>query len=572
MRTPLARHVGRSLRPRRRPGCRRSPGGRRWLGSRAASAGSSKPSPRRWPGPQAGRRPDSRRRRSRCGSRIRYVRLRRKRFGWDSREIPGSYRLRTLSRILWTAWPVFSVAFVTDGLTAATVLSTTSLAVRTVAWAAGATATTMSFVAFPTASTAGRRVCTALSKAGWSSFAARSSTVVPTTSALFTARSAWRRRWSISLRGVPHDGQYAASAGNTAPHFGQFIPLTAVPQEPIPHQCFGRLGSILARDLHFCRGMHDAGRVRFHNSSVDRLDIHPMRSRGRREPLGHRIRILLLRAQLMVDNRPLPAERIERHVEVFTRVEVAHDHPIRDPSWSDCPAVAEERHQVRRAIEPCVLDQVAKTHRIEFASVDGLGSPSTRDRQREVTDPPQTSHHDGPRTDSVCDADSLGEVAGGEHHARDVHRVSDAALDVHRFGSVSPEDLNVRNPHRPVDPGTVLDYGSSAQDDTEDFGDHASLWLPFGRQSEDEDVTDPLPSSGRMREGNARGLESFADFVAWIPMPEAMGKIDVRLEAGPQRGGDGNGARGGRGRKSNSPLSRTSSPVDEALHLQVSEQ
>src|SRR2546428_49613 len=427
MRTPLARHVGRSLRPRRRPGCRRSPGGRRWLGSRAASAGSSKPSPRRWPGPQAGRRPDSRRRRSRCGSRIRYVRLRRKRFGWDSREIPGSYRLRTLSRILWTAWPVFSVAFVTDGLTAATVLSTTSLAVRTVAWAAGATATTMSFVAFPTASTAGRRVCTALSKAGWSSFAAGSSTVVPTTSALFTARSAWRRRGSISLRGVPHDGQYAASAGNTAPHFGQFIPLTAVPQEPIPHQCFGRLGSILARDLHFCRGMHDAGRVRFHNSSVDRLDIHPMRSRGRREPLGHRIRILLLRAQLMVDNRPLPAERI-------------------------------------------------------------------------------------------------------------VHRVSDAALDVHRFGSVSPEDLNVRNPHRPVDPGTVLDYGSSAQDDTEDFGDHASLWLPFGRQSEDEDVTDPLPSSGRMREGNARGLESFADFVAWIPRPEAMGKIDVRLDAGAKWG------------------------------------
>src|SRR5947209_9875943 len=339
------------------------------------------------------------------------------------------YRLRTFSRILWTAFPVFSVAFVTVGLTTATVLSATSLAVRRVASAAGVTATTTSFVAFPTASTAGRRVSIALLNVGWSSFAARSSIVVPTTSALFTARSAWRTRWSISLRGVPHTGQYAASAGNTAPHFGQFIPLTGVPQEPIPHQCFGRLGSILARNLHLCRGMHDAGRVRFHNSSVDRLDIHPMRSRGRREPLGHRIRILLLRAQLMVDNRPLPAERIERHVEVFTRVEVAHDHPIRDPSGSDCPAVAEERHQVRRAIEPCVLDQVAKTHRIEFASVDGLGSPSNRDRQREVADPREEIHDDGTGTDSVCDADSLGGVAGGGRDARDVQRVSDSALD-----------------------------------------------------------------------------------------------------------------------------------------------
>src|SRR5438876_22797 len=59
------------------------------------------------------------------------------------------YRLRTFSRILWTAFPVFSVAFVTVGLTTATVLSATSLAVRRVASAAGVTATTTSFVLTP---------------------------------------------------------------------------------------------------------------------------------------------------------------------------------------------------------------------------------------------------------------------------------------------------------------------------------------------------------------------------------------------------------------------------------------
>src|SRR5438132_13606292 len=133
------------------------------------------------------------------------------------------YRLRTFSRILWTAFPVFSVAFVTVGLTTATVLSATSLAVRRVASAAGVTATTTSFVAFPTASTAGRRVSIALLNVGWSSFAARSSIVVPTTSALFTARSAWRTRWSISLLGGTHAWPYAASAGNSAPALRYYI-------------------------------------------------------------------------------------------------------------------------------------------------------------------------------------------------------------------------------------------------------------------------------------------------------------------------------------------------------------
>jgi len=117
-----------------------------------------------------------------------------------------------------------------------------------------------------------------------------------------------------------------------------------------------------------------------------------------------------------------------------------------------------------------------------------------------------------------------------------------------------------------------LDYGSSAQDHTEDFGDHASLWLPFGRQSEDEDVTDPLPSSGRMRDGNARGLESFADLVAWIPRPQAMGKIDVRLEACAKWGEIETRLAGDRDENRIIPLHDLHRPVDEALHLQVSEQ
>src|SRR5207249_7663154 len=98
--------------------------------------------------------------------------MRRKRFGWDSRDRQGCRPIRTFSRILWTAFPVRSVAFETAGFTAATVLSATSFATRTVASAMGVMATTTSFVALPTASTAGRRVWTALSNAGWRSLAA----------------------------------------------------------------------------------------------------------------------------------------------------------------------------------------------------------------------------------------------------------------------------------------------------------------------------------------------------------------------------------------------------------------
>src|SRR2546427_10324597 len=100
-------------------------------------------------------------------------------FGWHSRDRQGCLPGRTFSRILWMACPVRSVAFVTAGFTAAIVLSATSLATRTVASAAGVMATTTSFVALPTAWTAGRKVWTALSNAGWRALAARSNASVP---------------------------------------------------------------------------------------------------------------------------------------------------------------------------------------------------------------------------------------------------------------------------------------------------------------------------------------------------------------------------------------------------------
>src|SRR6266487_328630 len=130
---------------------------------------------------------------------------------------------RTFCLILSTAAPVVRAALVTGGLTTAIVLSVTSLAVRQVFSAAGLTFAATSRVAFPTASTAGRTVSTALSNVGWSSFAARSRAAVPASTAFFAAFDASQRSRSISLRGAPHDGQYAASAGNSAAHFGQFI-------------------------------------------------------------------------------------------------------------------------------------------------------------------------------------------------------------------------------------------------------------------------------------------------------------------------------------------------------------
>src|SRR5207245_3131071 len=115
--------------------------------------------------------------------------------------------------------------------------------------------------------------------------------------------------------------------------------------------------------------------------------------------------------------------------------------------------------------------------------------------------------------------------------AGDGHRVPDAALGVHRFRSVSPQDSHVRKAQGPVDSGAVLDHGSSAEDRPENLGDRSSTRLPFGRQSDDEDVTDALPSSGRMLQRNVRSHQPIANLAAWIPWRPAIGKIEVWLEA-----------------------------------------
>src|SRR5207244_6763523 len=137
---------------------------------------------------------------------------------------------------------------------------------------------------------------------------------------------------------------------------------------------------------------------------------------------------------------------------------------IGDPAWSDFPAVAEEGHQVRGAVEPCVLHEVSETHRIELASIHSLGHASNRDRQREVADSREEVHDDRARTDPLCYADSLRDVARGEHHTGHVQCISYAAFGVQRISSMPPQDSNIRNAHRPAAPGNVLYPVRSAPD------------------------------------------------------------------------------------------------------------
>src|SRR2546423_38782 len=191
--------------------------------------------------------------------------------------------------------------------------------------------------------------------------------------------------------------------------------------------------------------VHDARRVRFHDSRVHLRHIPPVRSGGRRETTRQCIRKLFLRAQLMVHDRPLRPEGREGHVEVFAGIEVAHDHPVRDAARHDVAAIPQEGDHVRRPIQSNVSDQVLKADRIQFTRVHDLGVRAQRNRECEVADPREQVSHDGSRSDAVRDPESFFDVTRRKHHTCDVEGIANPALQIHRLRPLSPEHLKIWN-------------------------------------------------------------------------------------------------------------------------------
>src|SRR5438128_1976345 len=76
---------------------------------------------------------------------------------------------------------------------------------------------------------------------------------------------------------------------------------------------------------------------------------------------------------------------------------------------------------------------------------------------------------------------------------RDIRRKSDGTLDVHGLCPVSPQDSNVGDAQGSVNARDVLDDRSRAEDRAEDLPNQSSFrQLPW-RNSEDEDLANPLP-------------------------------------------------------------------------------
>jgi len=71
---------------------------------------------------------------------------------------------------------------------------------------------------------------------------------------------------------------------------------------------------------------------------------------------------------------------------------------------------------------------------------------------------------------------------------------------------------------------------------------------------------------------DARSAQSFAELAPWIPRPEAMGKIDVFLEARAKWGEIEARLGGDRDENRIAPLHGLQRPVDEVLHQQLSEE
>src|SRR5207249_12894 len=284
------------------------------------------------------------------------------------------------------------------------------------------------------------------------------------------------------------------------------------------------------------------------------------------------IRILLLRAQFVVDNRPLAPECLEGHIEVFPGIEVAHDDPVCDPRRRHVAAVAQERHEVRRAVEPGVFDQIPEGDRIELACVHRFRAASNRDREREVADPREEVHDDRARTDAVRDADSFREVPGREHHARDVERVSNASLDMHGFGPASPQHANVGCAQRSMNARDVLNDRPDAEDRAEDLRDRPRFPRLTQRKSEDEDVANSLPPPRRAFDRDARRTQSFADFLTWVALRDADRKRWAGLYFRAKGAEVKSGGRADRDQDRISLLHGLHSSVDETLAQQLPEQ
>jgi hypothetical protein len=265
-----------------------------------------------------------------------------------------------------------------------------------------------------------------------------------------------------------------------------------------------------------------------------------MRSSGRGESEGEPIGKLFFRTQLMEDDRPSVPQGRECDVEIGSGVEVAHEDPIRDAPRGNVTAIAVERHDVVRPVQPNVADEVGIAHGIELAGVHDLGSGAFRDGQREVSDPREQVHDDRARGDSPRDADPLREVAGREHDLGHVQRITHAGLDVLGLGPVPPQDVDVRRPEGPMDSRPVLDNREGTEHRPVDSRDLRRMGPRPRAEAEDDHIPDSLPSSRRDGDGDRRGRQTLAYVIPWVPRSsprrDVSGFLKLRADRGPVEG------------------------------------
>src|SRR5207245_3812130 len=103
-----------------------------------------------------------------------------------------------------------------------------------------------------------------------------------------------------------------------------------------------------------------------------------------------------------------------------------------------------------------------------------------------------------------------------------------------RFGAVSPQDAHVGDPERPVNAREVLNDRSGAENRAEDLRDRPRFPQLTRWKSQDNDVSNSLPSPRRTFDRNAGGPQSFADFLTWVAVRDADRKRWVVFHSSPK--------------------------------------
>lgn len=240
--------------------------------------------------------------------------------------------------------------------------------------------------------------------------------------------------------------------------------------------------------------MEDARCVRLDAPASDPLQVKVSVVRGKPNDVRRIARRRSGGAEVVIHDRPRLLDRTEGHVEVVRGREVPHEDPICDPRRGHASAVPEEGYHVRRAIEPQVLRQVSIRDRVRFAGIHARGLRADGDWNREVPDPREKVHHYLPRTDPRWGPQSLRKIPGGEHDARDIEREANPAFRVDRLRPGSPEDANVRKAEGTVDSGAVFHDRPGTEGRPENSADFPLVGTRLLRETQDNDVPDPLPS------------------------------------------------------------------------------